>query len=320
VIDSKVDVVLLATPPGFRPYHLAACIAANKHVFCEKPVSTDAPGVRFVMETADQAKQKNLSLVAGFCWRYNNMIQETFEKVESGAIGRLVAYYATYYTSPVKPMPPASARPAGMSDVEWQIRNWYNFVWLCGDSLVEQAIHSADKIAWAMHDEPPVSCVGVGGRTIRAEGGNIYDHFEVNYLYPNGTRAFLANRQIEGCYNETSDYMLGTDGVCTLGRGPQPRIEGKTNWTFSGKQYDMYQKEHDLLFASIRKGQPMNDGKRLATSTLLGIMGRMAAYTGQQVTWDQAMNSQEKLFPEHLDWKGSLEVKPRAEPGITKLV
>lgn len=136
VIDSKVDVVLLATPPGFRPYHLAACIAANKHVFCEKPVSTDAPGVRSVMETADKAKQKNLSLVAGFCWRYNNMIQETFEKVESGAIGRLVAYYATYYTSPVKPMPPASARPAGMSDVEWQIRNWYNFVWLCGDSLV----------------------------------------------------------------------------------------------------------------------------------------------------------------------------------------
>jgi myo-inositol 2-dehydrogenase/D-chiro-inositol 1-dehydrogenase len=320
VIDSKVDVVLLATPPGFRPYHLAACIAANKHVFCEKPVSTDAPGVRFVMETADKAKQKNLSLVAGFCWRYNNMIQETFQKVESGAIGRLVAYYATYYTSPVKPMPPASARPAGMSDVEWQIRNWYNFVWLCGDSIVEQAIHSVDKIAWAMHDEPPVSCVGVGGRTIRAEGGNIYDHFEVNYLYPNGTRAFLANRQIEGCYNENSDYMLGNDGVCTIGRGPQPRIEGESNWTFSGQQYNMYQKEHDLLFASIRKGQPMNDGKRLATSTLLGIMGRMAAYTGQQVTWDQAMNSQEKLFPERLDWKGSLEVKPRAEPGITKLV
>jgi predicted dehydrogenase len=320
VIDSKVDVVLLATPPGFRPYHLAACIAANKHVFCEKPVSTDAPGVRFVMETADKAQQKNLSLVAGFCWRYNNMIQETFQQMESGAIGRPVAYYATYYTSPVKPMPPASARPAGMSDVEWQIRNWYNFVWLCGDSLVEQAIHSVDKIAWAMHDEPPVSCVGVGGRTIPAEGGNIYDHFEVNYLYPNGTRAFLANRQIVGCYNENSDYMLGTDGVCTIGRGPRPHIEGKVVWTSGAQQYDMYQKEHDLLFASIRKSQPMNDGKRMATSTLLAIMGRMAAYTGQQVTWDQAMNSQEKLFPEGLDWKGSLEVKPRAEPGVTKLV
>ncbi len=164
VIDSGVDVVLLATPPGFRPRHLAACIDAGKHVFCEKPVSTDAPGIRSVLETVDKAKQKNLSLVAGFCWRYNDMIVDTFKQVEDGAIGKLVAYYATYYTSPVKPIPPASTRPAGMSDIEWQIRNWYNFVWLCGDSLVEQAVHSVDKVAWAMHDEPPVSCVGVGGR------------------------------------------------------------------------------------------------------------------------------------------------------------
>ncbi len=320
VINSGVDVVLLATPPGFRPYHLAAVVAANKHIFCEKPCSTDAPGVRLVLETAEKAKQKNLSLVAGFCWRYNNMIQETFQQMENGAIGRLVAYYATYYTSPVKPMPPASARPAGMSDVEWQIRNWYNFVWLCGDSIVEQAVHSVDKIAWAMHDEPPTSCVGVGGRVIPAEGGNIYDHFEVNYIYPNGVRAFLANRQIVGCYNENSDYIMGTDGVCTIGRGPHPRIEGKTNWTFTGQQYNMYQREHDLLFASIRKGQPMNDGKRLATTTMLAIMGRMAAYTGQQITWDQALNSQEKLFPDPLDWNGSLPVAPRAEPGITKVV
>ena len=222
MIDSSVDVVLLATPPGFRPQHLAACIAANKHVFCEKPVSTDAPGVRCGhADGANRRKQKNLSLVAGFCWRYNNMIQDTFQQVQSGAIGRLVAYYATYYTNPVKPMPPASTRPAGMSDVEWQIRNWYNFVWLCGDSLVEQAVHSVDKIAWAMHDEPPVSCVGVGGRAIPAEGGNIYDHFEINYLYPNGVRAFLANRQIDGCYNENSDYIMGTDGTCTIGRGPR---------------------------------------------------------------------------------------------------
>jgi predicted dehydrogenase len=320
VIDSKVDVVLLATPPGFRPYHLAACIAANKHVFCEKPISTDAFGVRSVVQTSELAKQKNLSLVAGFCWRYNNMIQDTFQQVESGAIGRLIAYYATYYTNPVKPMPPASTRPAGMSDVEWQIRNWYNFVWLGGDSLVEQAVHSVDKIAWAMHDEAPVSCVGVGGRAIPAEGGNIFDHFEINYLYANGVRAFMANRQIVGCYNENSDYMLGTEGTCTIGKGPRPRIQGKTTWTYSGQQYDMYQREHDLLFASIRKNQPMNDGKRMATSTLLAIMGRMAAYTGQEVTWDQALNSQEKLIPDHLDWKGSLAVQPRAEPGITKLL
>ena len=133
-------------------------------------------------------------------------------------------------------------------------------------------------------------------------------------------RAFIANRQSEGCYNENSDYLMGTEGVCTIGRGPNPRIEGKTNWTWTGPKYDMYQREHDVLFASIRKSQPVNDGKRLATSTMLAIMGRMAAYTGQQVTWEQAMNSQDKLVPEPLDWKGSLPVMPRALPGITKLV
>jgi myo-inositol 2-dehydrogenase / D-chiro-inositol 1-dehydrogenase len=320
VLDSGIDVVLLATPPGFRPTQLAASVEAGKNIFCEKPVSTDGPGIRSVLASVEKAKQKNLSLVAGFCWRYNSMIQDTVQQVRDGAIGRLVAYYATYYTSPVKPMPPANTRPAGMSDVEWQIRNWYNFVYLCGDSIVEQAVHSADKIAWLMNDEPPVSCVGVGGRVIPAEGGNIYDHFEVNYLYPNGVRAFLADRQIDNCYNENSDYLLGTDGTCTIGRGPTPRIEGKTNWTWTGQKYDMYQREHDVLFASIRKGQPVNDGKRMATSTLLAMMGRMAAYTGQQITWDQAMNSQEKLFPDHLDWNGSMEVPPRAEPGITKFV
>lgn len=320
VLDSGVDVVLLATPPGFRPTHLAACVEASKNIFCEKPVSTDAPGIRWVLDTVEKAKTKNLSLVAGFCWRYNDMIQQTVKQVQDGAIGRIVAYYATYYTNPVKPMPPASTRPAGMSDVQWQIGNWYNFVYLCGDSIVEQAVHSADKIAWVMHDEPPESCVGVGGRVIPAEGGNIYDHFEVNYVYPNGVRAFLANRQIEGCYNENSDYILGTDGTCTIGRGPTPKIEGKTNWTWTGEKYDMYQREHDVLFASIRKGQPVNDGKRMATSTLLAMMGRMAAYTGQQITWDQAMNSQEKRFPDHLDWNGSMAVPPRAEPGITKFV
>jgi predicted dehydrogenase len=320
VIASGADVILLATPPGFRPVHLTACVSAGKNVFCEKPVATDAPGIRAALKAAEDAKAKNLSLVAGFCWRYNNMIVDTFNQIHGGAIGKLLNYYATYYTSPVKPMPAASARPAGMSDTEWQIRNWYNFVWLCGDSLVEQAVHSVDKVAWAMKDEPPVSCVGVGGRTIPGEGGNIYDHFEVNYAYPNGVRAMVANRQMENCYNENADYITGSEGICTIGRGPRPKIEGKVNWTWSGQPYDMYQREHDVLFASLRKGAPINDGKRLATSTLMAIMGRMAAYTGQQVTWDQALNSKESLVPEKLDWNGSLEVRPIARPGITKLI
>ena len=320
MIDSGVDVCLLATPPGFRPTHLAACIDANKHVFCEKPISTDAPGVRWVLETSEKAKQKNLSLVAGFCWRYNNMIVDTSSRCTSGAIGRLVAYYATYYTNPVKPMPPASARPAGMSDTEWQIRNWYNFVWLCGDSMVEQAVHSADKIAWAMDDEPPVSCVGVGGAPFRPKAA-------ISTIISRSTTSirtvfvhFWPTVRSKAATTKTPTTSLAPTARCTIGRGPVPRIEGKTNWTWSGQKYDMYQREHDLLFASIRKNQPMNDGKRMATSTLLAMMGRMAAYTGQQVTWDQALNSQEKLFPETVDWNGSLPVAPRAEPGITKFV
>lgn len=320
VIESGVDVVILATPPGFRPVHLKAAVQAGKHIFCEKPASTDAPGVRSVLESVKIAGQKNLSLVAGFCWRYSNYIQATFEQVNNGAIGDIVAYYATYYTNPVKPMPPVSERPAGMSDVEWQVKNWYNFSWLCGDSIVEQAVHSVDKIAWAMGDKPPVSCVAVGGRQIPAEDGNIFDHFEVNYVYPNGVRAFLASRQIENCYNENSDYIMGTKGTCTIGRGPNPRITGEKSWTYQGAKNDMYQAEHDALFASIRQAKPINNGQRLATSTLLAIMGRMAAYTGQQVTWEEALNSQESLFPAGLEWKMSHPVPPMPRPGITKLI
>ena len=320
LLGSGVDVVLLATPPGFRPAHLRATIDAGKHVFCEKPIAVDAPGVRHVLETAKMAKQKNLSLVAGFCWRYSNYVVATFDQIHTGAIGDLVAYYGTYYTSPVKPMPPESERPAGMSDVEWQIRNWYNFTWLCGDSLVEQAVHTADKIAWAMHDQPPISCVAVGGRQIPAQAGNIYDHFEVNYLYPNNIRAFLGCRQIENCWNENADYILGSKGSCTIGRGPLPRIAGQKDWTFEGQKNDMYQYEHDVLFASIRQGKPINDGERMATSTMLAMMGRMAAYTGQEVTWDQAMNSQERIFPDKLEWNGSLPVPPLPRPGVNKLI
>jgi predicted dehydrogenase len=320
LIDSDIDVVLLATPPGFRPEHLRYCIEKGKHVFCEKPMATDAPGVRHVMETVKMAKEKNLNLVAGFCWRYSNYIVETFDKVAAGAIGDLINYYATYYTNPVKPMPPADTRPAGMSDIEWQIRNWYNFTWTCGDSIVEQAIHSVDKVAWAMKDVPPASCVAVGGRAVPAHGGNIYDHFEVNYVWPNGVRAQVANRQIEGCHNENADYIMGTKGQAIIGRGPNPRIVGENAWTYSGQKYDMYQREHDLLFQAIRKGEVINDGDRMCSSTLMGIMGRMAAYTGQQVTWEQALNSQERLVPETMDWNGKLEVPPLAVPGKTRFI
>jgi len=321
VINSGVDVVLLATPPGFRPQHLTAAVNANKHVFCEKPCATDSPGVREVMAAQKLAQTKNLTLVAGFCWRYNNMIQDAVQQIRNGALGRLVAHYSTYYTNPVKPMPPESERPAGMSDTAWQIRNWYNFTWLCGDSLVEQAVHNADKIMWIMNDQPPASAVAVGGRAVPANGGTIYDHFEVNYLYPNGYRVFLANRQATGCYNGTFDYVMGTDGTLMLGGG-QPRIEapnGQIKWQFQGEEYDMYQREHDVLFGSIRSGKPKNDDLNLATSTLLAIMGRHAAYSGQQVTWDQALNSEVSLVPKPVDWNAKHEVPGLAQPGRSKV-
>jgi predicted dehydrogenase len=322
VINSGVDVVLLATPPGFRPQHLTAAVNANKHVFCEKPCATDSPGVRDVMAAQKLSQSKNLALVAGFCWRYNNMIQDAMQQVRNGAIGRLVSHYSTYYTNPVKPMPPESARPAGMSDIEWQIRNWYNFTWLSGDSLVEQAVHNADKIMWIMNDQPPVSAVGVGGRAVPASGGNIYDHFAVNYVFSNGYRVFLANRQSTGCFNGTLDYVMGTDGILMLGAG-DPRIQapdGKIKWQFQGTEYDMYQREHDVLFASIRSGKPKNDDLNLATSSLLAIMGRHAAYSGQQVTWDQALNSEVSLVPKPVDWSAKHEVPGLAQPGQSNLV
>ncbi len=320
LIDSGVDVVLLATPPGFRPTHIKAAIDAGKHVFCEKPMAIDAPGLRSVMETAKLAQTKNLSLVSGFCWRYNSMVRAAMEQVHSGGIGDVVAYYATFYTSPVKPMPPSYERPLGMSDVEWQIRNWYNFVWLCGDGLVEQAVHSADKIAWAMGDKPPESCVAVGGRQIPAHDGNIFDHFEVNYFYPKGVRAFLGCRQIAGAYRENADYILGTKGKLTIGRGIMPRIEGETPWVYTGPTNNMYQEEHDVLFRAIRRDEPVNDGDWMSASTMLAMMGRMAAYTGQQITWDQAMQSKEKRFPDNLRWNMALDVPPLARPGKTEFV
>ncbi len=321
VINSGVDVVLLAAPPGFRPAHLKASVEAGKHIFCEKPVATDSIGIRQAIEMQKLAKSKNLALVSGFCWRYHNAVQAAMEQVHGGALGRLVAHYSTYYTNPVKPMPPESARPAGMGDIEWQVRNWYNFVWLSGDSLVEQAVHNADKIMWVMKDQPPASCVAVGGRAVPANGGNIYDHFEANFVWPNGYRVFLANRQSTGCFNGTLDYVIGTDATLFLGRG-KPRIEtpdGTIKWQWEGQDYDMYQREHDVLFASIREGKPKNDDLNLATSTLLAIMGRDAAYSGQELTWDQALNSTVDLLPPAMQMNAKFDPPGLAIPGRTKV-
>jgi myo-inositol 2-dehydrogenase / D-chiro-inositol 1-dehydrogenase len=321
LIDSGVDVVLLATPPGFRPIHLKAAVAAGKHVFCEKPVATDAPGVRSVLETVEEAKQKKLALVAGLCWRYNLAERALFERILDGTIGDVRAVYATYYTGTVRPMPPASERPATMSDLEWQLHNWYNFGWLCGDSLVEQAVHAIDWMLWAFNDQPPEKAVAVGGRQIPALGGNIFDHFEVNYEFPGGARGFLGSRQIPNCFDNNTATIFGTKGEgYEMGFAGMPFIRGEKPWRYEGPRPNMYQVEHDELFASIRSGTPINNGVRMAHTTLAAIMGRMAAYTGREITWDMALNSQESLVPAQLDWKTPIPVPSWAMPGKTKFV
>ncbi len=320
VIDSGVDVVLLASPPGFRPVHLKAAVDAGKHIFCEKPMATDAPGVRSVLESVKAAKAKNLALVAGFCWRYEAARREFYQRVHDGAIGDIRAIYATYYAGPVKPMPPASERPANMGDLEWQMRNWYNFTWLSGDGYVEQACHSVDKVAWAMKDQPPLKAVAVGGRQTPNNQGNIFDHMFVVYEYADDVRAFLGQRQVGNTYSDNSDYLMGSAGFGKIQGWSAPFIKSKEPWRYRGPKSDMYQNEHNELFASIRSGKPINDGQWMAQSTLMGIMGRMAAYTGQEITWEQAMNSQERIVPDQLDWKMKLDFPPMAMPGVTKFV
>jgi predicted dehydrogenase len=317
VIDSGVDVVLLTSTPAFRPEHFKAAIAAGKHVFCEKPVAVDGAGVRSVLESAAEAKRKNLSVMSGFCWRYDLRMRETVAMVHGGAIGDIRAIIATYHTGSLTTKFPGTRTP-GQTDLEWQLRNWYNFTWLSGDHLVEQAIHNVDKIAWLMKQEMPTQAIGVGGRTVPAYG-NTYDNFSVAYEYASGVRATLSCRQHDGAYNEVTDYVTGTKGIFSNGRLATQGISGETNWKYKGPTRDMYQVEHDELFAAIRAGKPINDGVNMAHSTLMAIMGRMAAYTGQVVTWDQALNSKEALVPAKLDWSAPLAVTPRAIPGQTKL-
>jgi myo-inositol 2-dehydrogenase / D-chiro-inositol 1-dehydrogenase len=320
VIES-CDVVLLASPPGFRPAHLRAAVEAGKHIFTEKPVATDAPGIRSVMESVRIAKEKKLSVVAGFCWRYDYPRRELFKRIHEGQIGDVVAIYGTYLTGPVKPMPSLNTRPEGITDLEWMVRNWYNFTFLSGDGLVEQAIHTVDWLQWAMKDEPPFRCTAVGGRQVPAHGGNIYDHIEVNYEWKNGVRGFLAQRQITGCYNENNLTVIGTRGVAYLKPGKDGvGISGTNPWTYDGPKPDMYQVEHDEFFDSVRTGKTINDGDRMVTSTLAGIMGRMAGYTGKQIDWEMALNSKQVLVPEITGWDTKVDVPPLARPGVTPFV
>ena len=319
VIDSDVHLVLLTTPPHFRPDHLKAAVAAGKHVFTEKPMAVDPTGVRSVLETVEAARAAKLSLVAGFCWRYNVRHRELYARVQDGAIGDIRCVYSTYNASPLGTSP----RRPDWTDMEFQFRNWQTFTWLSGDHIVEQACHSIDKQAWAFGDVPPLSCTAVGGNAARdyPERGDAYDHYGVTFDYPGGAKAFHMCRQIANATYSNDDWIWGTQGDAKVeGWTPLHAITGPNAWEYEGEGNDMYQQEHDELVASIRRGEPINDGTWMARSTLLAIMARMAADTGQALTWEQALNSQLRLGPGRYGWDAPAPPVELPVPGRTKFV
>jgi predicted dehydrogenase len=315
VLACDVDVVLLATPPHFRPEQFKACIEAGKHVFCEKPVAVDAPGVRSVLETSQLAKQKNLFVVSGLCWRYDFGARETMKRVLGGEIGDLVAIQENYNASPLW----HHDRREGWSDMEYQVRNWLYYTWLSGDHIVEQHVHSLDKAVWAMGDNVPdeTTATALGGRQVRTEPqwGHIYDHFAVNYNFPSGVRVYSYTRQMAGCSQDVEDYMLGTKGQANVIAHQLFDRSGKQTWQYSGPSPQMHQQEHNELFASLRSGDYINNGHYMAISTMFAIFGRMAAYTGDTLKWKDALASSENLTPKNYEWR-SLDVPQVAMPGI----
>ncbi|SHF25701.1 Gfo/Idh/MocA family protein [Pedobacter caeni] len=318
VIDSGVDVVLLTTPPAFRPDQLTAAIDAGKHVFCEKPVAVDAPGIRKVLAAAKKAQEKNLSLVSGFCFRYDLPTRAVFNRVLNGEVGE-IRTISTFrngsgnWSNPRKP---------DWNDLTFKLRNWHYQNWLSGDFIVEQAVHSLDMMSWAMGDKMPVRATGTGGRQVRVNEiyGNIYDHFAVEFEYANGAKGFHFCRQQEGTSHRNTVDVLGTDGSAFVNVGMKYEINGKNNWKYDGEKKNMYQVQHDELFAAIRNGKPINNGEYMTHSTLLAIWGRMAAYSGQTISFEQALNSELVLGPkiDEYNWDLKWENQPVALPGVTR--
>ena len=318
VIDMS-DVVILTTTPHFRPMQLRAAIEAGKHVFCEKPVAVDAPGIRSVLQTTEMAREKNLALVSGLCWRYHAGMQATFEQIHNGAIGDITAMQCSYNSGGV--WDPRRTREQCKSEMEYQVRNWYYYTWLSGDFNVEQHVHSLDKMAWAMKDATPLKVSGSGGRIQRTDPkyGNIYDHFNVVYEYENGVKAFASARHWKKSSTDVSDHVFGTRGRVDVFKHRIFDLDGKEVWKFKGKSKSMYQVEHDELFASIRSANPINNGVYMSQSSMMAIAGRISAYTGKTLSWEELMNSKEDLSPEKYDWV-DIPVPEVAVPGKTKFV
>lgn len=311
VIDADVDVVLLATPPHFRPDHFEYAVAKDKHVFIEKPVSVDMLGAKRIAATCEIAAQKGLSIVSGLCWRYDLGVNETMKRIADGAIGDIVAIESSYNSETLWHR---GDKPE-WSRMEYQIRNWLYYTWLSGDIIAEQAIHSLDKTAWLLGDASPSKAMGIGGRQQRTDPkyGHIFDHFTVFYEYPSGQSVYFTCRQQDNCTNRVDEVVHGTKGKAEI---LAHRIWGENGeWRYDGPKPGMYLREHEEFFKSIRSGTPINNGDYMVNSTRIALMGRMAAYSGKTLTWDEAINSSERLGPTTYDWSDVPEPTV-AIPGI----
>jgi len=317
LLSTDVDLVILATPPGFRPAHFAAAIDANKHVFFEKPVAVDPAGIRQVIAASRLAEQKRLAVVAGTQRRHENCYLEMMKRVKDGAIGKILSARVAWNQGGLW----VHAHDPKWSDTEWQLRNWLYFTWLSGDHITEQHVHNLDVMNWFMGTHP-TKCMGMGGRIARTQPqyGQIYDHFAVEYEFPSGVFGFSTCRQIDNCANRVAESVTGTEGT-TESRSGFAAITGKNAWRCDPKQNnEPYTQEHIDLIASIESGTPLNEGVRVAESTLTAIMGRMSCYTGKEVTWDFAMNASKlDLVPKSLAM-GPMPAMEVAIPGKTELV
>jgi predicted dehydrogenase len=311
----EINYVILATPPHFRPAQLLAAIEAGKNVFVEKPAGVDGPGVRTVLKAGELAKQKGLGIAAGTQRRHMRGYNEVIKRIHDGEIGEILSCRAYWNGGVIWVI----ERQAGWSDMEWQMRNWNYFTWLGGDHIVEQHVHNLDIMNWVMHDHP-IKAYGMGGRQARPNKsyGHIYDHFAVEFEYANGVRMISQCRQMDNCEGRVGEAVVGTKGTSNCADWLRPTT-GSVFRFRREQEVNAYQQEHQDLIASIRAGAPLNEARNVAESTLTGIMGREAAYSGQTVEWEQALNSKTKLGPDKYEF-GDLPFPDVPGPGRHKLV
>lgn len=321
VIDAGVDYVILATPPGFRPLHLQYAVKQKKHIFTEKPVAVDAPGYRSCLESYAQAREAGLGIAAGTQRRHKTGYLETMKRIHGGDIGEIVAGRCYWNGGDIWFRP----RRRGQSDLDYQIQNWYHFLWLCGDHYVEQHVHNLDVVNWAI-GKLPERCVGMGGRTRPCkdprEDGHIFNFFAVDFTYPCGVHVLSMARQIDRTAGNISEALVGSKGAAILINDRKYyEITGEKKWKFDPRLENRpYIQEHANLIESIRAGKPINELKNVADSSMVAVMGRMAAYTGREITWEMAVASKQELMPANLGPETKLEVAPVPLPGKTEFV